>query len=333
VPAKNVPITPEFEPPSMSRLLILLTLPKEVAGYYESRIRRRFPQLEIDVVDHFSKAVPLMPAADILLTFGPMMKDEVLQRAARLRWVQALGTGVDGVIDQPSLKPDVIITNIRGIHGAPVSEAAMMMMLALSRGFADSVRNQDRHHWGRWPPRLLDGKTVGIFGVGLIAESLAPKCKAMGMTVLGYASARRQVAGFDRMHVRGELIATAGELDYLVLLVPYANDTRRLIDANVFAAMKPSSYLVNLARGGIVDEDALIVALERGQLAGAALDVFQEEPLPGDHPLWSTRNVLVTPHMGGFCDVYAERALPTIEHNIDCFLRGDFDHMQNLVRR
>jgi D-2-hydroxyacid dehydrogenase (NADP+) len=317
----------------MARLLILLTLPTQVRDQYRSRLGQRFPELGIDMVDHFSKAEPFMRTADALLTFGPMMKDEVLRGAGKLRWVQALGTGVDGIIDQPSLRPDVVITNIRGIHGAPVSEAALMMMLALSRGFADGVRQQDRHAWTRWPPQLLDRKTVGIFGVGLIAEALAPKCKALGMTVVGFTSARRDLLGFDHMHDRDELIGKAATLDYLVLLTPYSEATRRLIGARVFSAMKPSSYLINLARGGIVDEDALMQALERGQIAGAALDVFQEEPLPADHPLWSTKNVLITPHMGGFCDVYPERALPTIEHNMACFLRGDFDAMINVVRR
>ena len=153
----------------MPNVLILLTLPKDVRNTYASRLGQKFPELTIDVVDHYSKAPPFMAAADVLLTFGPMMKDEVLHNAPRLKWVQALGTGVDGVIDQPSLRPDVIITNIRGIHGAPVSEAALMAMLALSRRFADSVRHQDRRSWTRWPPKLLDGKTVGIFGIGLIA--------------------------------------------------------------------------------------------------------------------------------------------------------------------
>jgi len=317
----------------MSRLLILLTLPKDVRDYYASRLGERFPELGIDVVDHYSKAPPFMAAADVLLTFGPMMKDEVLRDAPRLKWVQALGTGVDGVIDQPSLRPDVVITNIRGIHGAPVSEAALMAMLALSRGFADSVRHQDRRSWTRWPPKLLDGKTVGIFGIGLIAEALAPKCKALGMTVLGFTSTKRDLPGFDRMLSRSELKKIAGELDYLVLLVPYSEDTRNVIDASIFSAMKPTGYLVNLARGGIVDEDALMRALDSGRIAGAALDVFQEEPLPADHPLWSAKNVIITPHLGGFCDVYAERALPTIEHNMACFLRGDFDSMVNVVSR
>jgi D-2-hydroxyacid dehydrogenase (NADP+) len=317
----------------MPRLLILLTLPPQVREQYRAGLAERFPELAIDVVDHHSKARPFMAEADALLTFGPHMKDEVLRGADKLRWVQALGTGVDNLIDLPSLRGDVIITNIRGIHGAPVSEAAIMMMLGLARDFAVSVRNQDRQAWVRWPAKLLDGKTVGIFGVGQIAESLAPRCKAMGMTVVGFTSAKRELSGFDRMHERGELIARAGTLDFLVLLAPYSEETRNLVDARVLAAMKPSSYLINLARGGIVDENALLSALERGEIAGAALDVFQEEPLPAGHPLWSAKNVIITPHLGGFCDVYAERALVTVEHNMACFLRGDLDQMINVVRR
>ena len=317
----------------MTRLLILLTLPKEVRDFYAARLAQRFPEIKIDVIDHFSKAAPFMPATDVLITFGPMLRDEALHNATKLKWIQALGTGVDGVIDQPSLRPDVVITNIRGIHGEAVSEAAIMAMLALSRRLPDSVRYQDKRSWTRWPPRLIDRKTVGIYGVGQIAEALAPRCKALGMTVIGFTSTKRALPGFDRMHLRSALLQVAGELDYLVLLVPYSEETRHCIDARVFAAMKPTGYLVNLARGGIVDEDALMRALDAGEIAGAALDVFQEEPLPAEHPLWATRNVIITPHLGGFCDVYAERALPAIEHNMACFLRGDIDGMMNLVRR
>jgi phosphoglycerate dehydrogenase-like enzyme len=317
----------------MPRLLILLTLPKDVRDYYASQLAQKFPELHIDVVDHYSKAPPFMSAAYILITFGPMMKDEVLRDSPKLKWVQALGTGIDGLIDQPSLGKDVVITNIRGIHGEPVSEAAIIAMLALSRRLPDSVRFQDKRSWTRWPPRLLDRKTVGIFGIGLIAEALAPRCKALGMRVVGFSSARRDVPGFDAMYLRSEFLQVAGTLDYVVLLVPYAQDTHRLIGAREFAAMKPTSYFINLARGGIVDEEALMHALEAGQIAGAALDVFQTEPLPPEHPLWAAKNVLITPHLGGFCDVYAERALPTIAHNMACFLRGDYDAMINVVRR
>jgi D-2-hydroxyacid dehydrogenase (NADP+) len=162
---------------------------------------------------------------------------------------------------------------------------------------------------------------------------LAPRCKAFGMTVWGYSSSSRAVPGFDRMLLRNDLVSTAKDLDYLVLLVPYSEETRHSIGADVFAAMKPSAYFVNLARGGVVDEDAMMAALKAGKIAGAALDVFQTEPLPSDHPLWSMKNVIITPHLGGFCDVYADLALVTVEHNMECFLRGDIDGMLELVRK
>src|SRR5207344_1640452 len=183
----------------MPQVLILLTLPKEVRDYYAAELGRRFPELAIDLVDHHSKAAPFLSTAEVLITFGPMLKDDVFRNAPKLKWVQALGTGIDGLIDQPSLGKDVVVTNIRGIHGEPVSEAAIMAMLALSRRLPDSVRYQDKHSWTRWPPRLLDRKTVGIFGIGLIAEALAPRCQALGMTVIGFSSTRREVLGFDRV--------------------------------------------------------------------------------------------------------------------------------------
>ncbi len=317
----------------MPRLLILLTLPPDIRNHYETRLRRRFPNLEIDVVDHHSKAAPLAPQADILLTFGAMTSAEMFAKATRLKWVQALGTGVDGVIDQPALASDAIVTNIRGIHGAPVSEAIVTGMLALSRDLPRSLRAQDQHHWTRWPPRLLDNKTVGIYGVGLIAEALAPRCKAFGMTVWGYSTTSRDVSGIDRMLPRSDLVSSAAQLDYLVLLVPFSEETRHSIDRQVFTAMKPTAYFINFARGGVVNEDDMIDALNSGTIAGAAIDVFQTEPLPAGSPIWSAKNIIVTPHLGGFSDVYADLALETIEHNMECWLRGDVSSMRNVVRR
>ena len=273
----------------MPRLLILLTLPPDVTEQYRLRFLRAFPELEIDVVASRDKLGNALAEADALLTFGQMMKNLKLELkdAAKLKWVQALGTGLDGITDQPALKASVTVTSLHGVHGAPVSEAALAGMLALSRDLPGFVRAQDEHQWKRWPAKLLHQKTVGILGIGVIAEALAPKCKAMGMTVAGITSSPRPVAGFDRVHPVGDLLRVLPELDYLVLLTPYSPATHHMIDAKVFAAMKPTSYLVNLARGGVVDEDALVKALHGKQIAGAALDVFNQEPLPPDHPLWS----------------------------------------------
>ena len=317
----------------MIRLLILLTLPEKVRMQYYDGIRARFPDLAIDMVDHHSKVDPHIDAADVLVTFGPMMADHVLEKARSLRWIQALGTGVDGIVDRPSLRKETIVTNLHGIHGAPVSEAALMSMLALSRELPRTLRNQTRRKWERFPARLLKDKTVGIFGIGVIAEELAPKCKAFGMSVVGISSARREVAGFDRVFGRDQLIEAVRDLDYFVLLTPYTPDTRNIVDAKVLAAMKPGAYLINLARGGVVDEAALIDTLRDKRIAGAALDVFAQEPLPEDHPFWAMEEVIITTHQGGFCDVYVDFALPVIEENMRKFLAGDTGHMINLVKR
>jgi phosphoglycerate dehydrogenase-like enzyme len=317
----------------MANLLILLGLPEAIRNQYRDRLQARFPALGINVVDHHTKIGPYIADADAMLTFTPMITSKVFADAARLKWVQTLGTGVDNLIDQPTLRHDVIVTNIRGIHGAPVSEAALGTMLALARDLPRAVRAQDARQWQRFPARLLHNKTVGIFGVGAISEVLAPKCKAFGMRVVGVTSAPRSLAGFDRMNKSEELLDIVAEFDFLVLLSPLTAQTRNIINDKVFARMKPTSFLINLARGGVVDEVALVGALREKRIAGAALDVFVEEPLPADHPFWTMPNVIITTHQGGFCDVYIDYALPTVEANMQRFLAGDTGNMINIVPR
>ena len=306
----------------MTNVLILLTLPEDVRNQYRDRLRARFPHLKVDLVDHHSKVAPYIADADAMITFGPMLVDRVFQGARRLKWVQALGTGVDNLVDLPSLPKDTIVTNLHGIHGAPVSEAAIASMLLLSRRMHHSVRAQDKRQWARWPATLLHNKTVGILGVGAIAEALAPRCRALGMRVVGISSGVRPVAGFDEMRPRYPLAAVVGDLDYLVLLTPLSAATRGIVDAGVLAALKPTAYLVNLARGGVVDEAALLACLQGRRIAGAAIDVFVEEPLPPDHGFWALDNAFLTPHLGGFCDVYVDHAMPVIETNMAAFLAG-----------
>jgi phosphoglycerate dehydrogenase-like enzyme len=154
----------------------------------------------------------------------------------------------------------------------------------------------------------------------------------MGMTVIGMTSSPRDVAGFDRVHANSELLRVLPECDYFVLLSPYSAATHHLIDSKVFAAMKPSSYFINVARGGVVDEAALVEALRAGRIAGAGLDVFEEEPLRPDHPLWSFENAIITTHQGGFCDTYVDLVMPVVEHNMRCFLDGDLKAMMNVAR-
>jgi D-2-hydroxyacid dehydrogenase (NADP+) len=316
----------------MINALFILTYPETLRNRYVDGLQRAFPDIDINVVDHHSKVEPYIGNTDVLLTFGTMMADHVAAAAPNLKWIQVLGTGTDGVRDSPSLRPEVIVTNVRGIQGAAMSEAALAAMLALSRDLARSIRCQGLQSWERWPATLLNGKTVGILGVGAIAEALAPRCKAMGMTVTGISSVPRVVAGFDKVRARAELAEAIGDFDYLVVLIPLSAETRHIVDARMFAAMKPTSYLINLARGDVVDEGALVQALEQGQIAGAALDVFSQEPVLTGHPLWSAKNLIMTSHQGGFYDRYVDDVLPFVVQNMHRFLAGNVKNMSGLVK-
>lgn len=313
-------------------VLLLLALPEEIRVYYRDRIQAAFPDLTLNLVEHHSRAEPYIADADVLITFGAHMADHVLEKGYRLKWIQALGTGVDGIVDRPALGNGVIVTNIHGQHGPAVSEAVLTFMLALARDVRRTVTNQGERRWQRFPATLLKDKAVGILGVGAIAEALAARCDALEMRVIGISATRRSAPGFARIWPREQLREAVRDVDFLVVLTPYTTATHGLVDTLVLAAMKPTSYLINVARGGIVDEPALVDALQRRTIAGAALDVFGKEPLPEEHPFWTLENVLITPHTAGLHLGYADEALPVIEENLRRFLAGDTQHLINIVR-
>jgi phosphoglycerate dehydrogenase-like enzyme len=213
-----------------------------------------------------------------------------------------------------------------------MSELAFLYMISLSRNFPRVQRNQQKHAWERWPQKLLFGKTAVIAGIGPIAEELAARCVAFGMHVVGVSDARASAPNFEKMFPRAQLREAAGLADFLIVLVPLSAQTRHLIDDGVLTAMKPEGVLINLARGPLVDEQALVRALRDGRIGGAGLDVFEAEPLPDDSPLWDMPNVIITPRIGGMSDVYGDQVLPLVVHNLHCFAQGRLNEMKNIVR-
>jgi phosphoglycerate dehydrogenase-like enzyme len=273
----------------------------------------------------------LIGKANIILATGPSFNEEVVGAARNVEWIQALTTGTDGITECRNLSGNVLITSTRGIHGPQMSELTLLLMLALTRQLPRVLANQAQRKWDRRPQSILDGKTVAILGVGAISEHLAPLCKGFGLTVLGITQSPRQVAGFDRMYRREQLKEAVGLADYFVVIVPYASDTDKIVDGAVLAAMKPSAFFINVARGGVVDETALIEVLRERRIAGAGLDVFETEPLPADSPLWGMDNVIITPKVGGMTDVYVEQTAPIVRHNLQAFREGRLSDLVNVV--
>lgn len=302
---------------------------QEYAEDYRKALQPKFPEIVIHAASDEETLAGFVSDMDILLAFS--MPDELMRRAAELQWIQSLGTGVDYLTNLPSLRKEVLITSMRGIHGPQMSEMAFLYMLSLGRDFPRMVRNQDRGVWERWPAKLLWRKKVGILGLGVIGEEVARKCKAFGMIVYGIDILRKERDSVDHFFEPRDIVKVAAEVDYFIVLAPYTRQTFQIVNEEVLSAMKPTAFLINIARGELVDEAALIEALESGKIAGAALDALVQEPLPPDHPLWKMKNVIITPHVGGMSDVYIEQTLPIIEENLRRFLEGERKDLINLI--
>ena len=244
-----------------------------------------------------------------------------------------MASGVDAIVNLPSLRKEVLLTSTRGIHAPQMSEMAILLMLSLNRNFPQIIRNQDKGIWERWPAELLYQKKVAILGIGAIGEEIARKCKAFGMKVYGMDIVKRKVDAVDYSYGPMDLLKVVQEVDYFIIVVPSTLQTRKMVGTKVLSSMKPTAFLINIGRGEIIDENALIHALESGKIAGAALDVFSQEPLPKEHPFWKTKNLIITPHIGGTSTIYVDQVLSIFEENLRRFLKGERQTLINLVER
>jgi phosphoglycerate dehydrogenase-like enzyme len=271
------------------------------------------------------------------------------EQAPQLRWIQFHWAGIDHVIDAPILnKPDVVATTLSGAAASKLAEYAVLMMLALGHQLPALISNQmkaewPRDRWERFAPQELSESTVGIIGYGSIGRQIARLLHTFGATIL--ATKRDPMHPEDTGYIPDDQGDPSGDLvrrlyppqairsmfrecDFVVITVPLTSETRKLIGAEELAALKTNSYLIDISRGGIIDQTALLSALKDNRIAGAALDVFSEEPLPSDHPLWKLPNVIITPHISGITPYYDQRALALFTENLQRYLEGSPLHNQ-----
>ena len=303
------------------------------AEIYRQRLQAEFPTLQF-LLARSPAALPADAAdANVLISFAMGLKDEFFRDAGNLKWIQCLATGVDHLFRYPSLRPEVLLTSGRGIHGAPMRETVVYLMMGVSRGVARLVDDQKAHVWDRRLYSLFNGKTAVIAGVGVVGIAIGQLLRAFGMHVVGVTRTPRPVEGFDEIIPTARLQEAAGRADFVINVLPATADNALLFGAAVFAAMKPTAYYISAGRGQTVDETALIAALRDGKIAGAGLDVFQTEPLPADSPFWDLPNVFITPHLGGYTSEYEDLIMPLIVGNMRAFLADRQGEMQNVVKR
>jgi D-2-hydroxyacid dehydrogenase (NADP+) len=261
------------------------------------------------------------------------VQEIAMQEGTKLQWLQSWSSGIDSLPLELLEKRGILLTDASGVHARSVSETAFAMMLALSRGVAFAVRQQATSNWES-PPTLaeMNGGTVAIVGAGEIGREVARLARAFDMRVVAVRRSGTAMPEVDAVYDQSRLDVALAEADYVVNILPLTSETKHLFNAQRFAAMKSGAYFINVGRGGTVRTEDLIEALDKGKLAGAGLDVFEQEPLPPEHRLWTMPNVILTPHNAGGNTVRnVDRLAKLFAHNLALYNAGETRIMRNLV--
>ena len=280
------------------------------------------PQASIITTD-LKHAAEQLPDCEILVAWGFNNIQPIYGMAKNLRWIHALTAGVEFLLFPETQNSPVLISNSKGIHGIPMAEHVLGMMLSFTRRLPLLQQQQQKHLWQR-PPiddlQEINGKTMAVVGLGAIGREIARKAKAMDMRVVAAKREMTQEPFVDRLYRPEQLLEMLAEADFVVVALPLTDATNGLFGREQFAAMKTSAYFINVSRGAVVQEEPLLECLKAGRIAGAGLDVFVEEPLPETNPFWDLPNVIITPHLAAISPVYLDRAVKLFADNLSRYI-------------
>jgi len=302
----------------------LLRPPAELAD----KLSQRWPEMRIVHLPHHDKLAAELPDTNIFV--GYMLRPEQLKMASQLRWFHCISAGVAQLMYPELRESGIAVTNAAGVHATTMAEHVIGMMLALLRDFPGAMRYQGQHRWaqqeiwdGRARPRELQGQTVVIVGFGAIGRAIAERLRVFGVHVWAVTRSGNADPNLaERVFPFTQIENALANADTVILAAPETPETHHLIGTSELAMMKPSSILINVARGSLVDEPALIKALQNNWIAAAGLDVASQEPLPPESPLWSLENVLITPHISGVTERLWEREAELLVDNLERWFSG-----------
>tara|TARA_R110002020_G_scaffold458434_1_gene675839 strand:- start:28725 stop:29681 length:957 start_codon:yes stop_codon:yes gene_type:complete len=305
----------------MSKMLPKTLIYHPDAAEYADRLAGRAPDLPLLATSEPEQLALYLPDAEILIC-GPKAVPGIAS-AQKLRWIQLTMAGAELLAPEAHAIGHLMVTNARGLHAELMSDHAMAAMVMLQWDFPKLFRNQAERRWERSARMPLAGRVLGVVGSGSIGSEIGRRASEFGMTVYGVRrSGTGTPPGFTTMYGPAELDQLLPQCDFVCVVVPATPETDRMFGAAQFAAMKPGAYFINIARGSVVDEPALIAALQERRIAGAALDVFAEEPPRFDNPLWTMPNVIITPHVSGMAASNEARLVDLFLDNLSRFQAG-----------
>lgn len=315
------------------KLLIVLRHPFELWNappWLSTRLHQDFPNVEAVQRSSYDGVEADLREAEVVVSWS--LRPEQVAAAKKLRWIHSPAAAIHQLLFPELVNSDIILTNAREVHGPVVAENVLALIFALAKLLPQAVRLQQKHSWGQqamWQarprPRELAGATLGLVGLGSIGREVAKSAAGLKMRVI---AVREHVGaeipeGVQQVLPRTQLDDLLSQSDYVVLAAPVTPSTTGLMNAARLARMKPDACLINVGRGPLVDEEALAQALREHKIGGAALDVFEEEPLPADSPLWDLENLLITPHTAGITEKLWERHYATIRENLRRYLNHE----------
>lgn len=299
---------------------------------HQNDLKNSYNRLDFHFYENIEDAKQELKTAEILITYGEDLNTDIINSCEKLRWIQIISAGIDKIPFKAIEEKKIIVTNAKGIHRIPMSEYTISAILQLARKSHEIYKNQLDKKWDRSIRTFeISNQILGIIGLGAIGQGIAEKAKAFNMRVIGVNTDGRAVENVDRVYPLEELNVLLSESDFIVVVIPLTKDTYHLIGADELKYIKETAYLINIARGEIIDESALIESLRNKNFAGAVLDVFTEEPLPVEHPLWSLDNCIITPHLSGRSPKYIKRALEIFKYNMNFYLMQDALNMKNVI--
>lgn len=318
--------------PEETKLLICVWHPFDLwrpPAAMADAVRERWPAMRVSHLPNYDRLDAELPDTHIFV--GYSIRAHQLAWARKLKWIHSTAAGV-AQLTYPALRDSgILVTNASGVHSVPIAEHVIGMLLALARRFPDALRQQQQRHWAQqeiWDsqprPGELHGATLLLIGLGAVGKEIAKRAQAFGMRIEAVTRSGGGDASLaSKIYPATELDMALAQADYAVVAAPETPATHQLLGPRQFAAMKPSAYLINVARGSLIDESALASALERRKIAGAAIDVAAEEPLPRESPLWRLDNILITPHLAAASEHLWQRQTDLLLRNLERWFRGE----------
>lgn len=302
----------------MGYLVILFSA--KLSEKHQHTLRLKYPQQEFVFCEDIVEAEKFLEQATVLVTYGEDINEETIEKAARLKWIMVLSAGVERLPFPAIEARDILVTNAKGIHKIQMAEYTISMLLQVYRTERELIENEKQAKWAKVSLQEITGKTMLVLGTGAIGQEVARLAKAFRMKTIGISRSGCHVDFFDEVYQLNSLNEKLPEADFVVSVLPSTKETKYLLNEGHFTRMKDSAVFVNIGRGDIVASDTILNAVREKEIAHAILDVFEQEPLPAEHPLWKEPNITVTPHISGKSPEYLPRALVIFEENLENFI-------------